>query len=205
MGNSFLHTYYKQFSHQYIDHTSHLLHYFLDNPCSFEEFNSPCSQLIINKTRICLPFKLFYVAVINTNFRGHPGEKLSIKTFNQVYYKPFNRFGFRYSFMTVLNVKLTNISLLSITLLLLSHFMQMLLISIIVSQWIQKVQSHTLQMATRTFLSLLMPSVILSLQIPLQPLHPTTQSILSSTTGLQKLNLPNTWSLIVALNILTKT
>ena len=107
--------------------------------------------------------------------------------------------------MTVLNVKLTNISLLSITLLLLFHFMQMLLILIIVSQWIQKVQSHTLQMATRTFLSLLMPSVILSLQIPLQPLHPTTQSILSSTTGLQILNLPNTWSLIVALNMLTKT
>ena len=87
-GNSFLHTYYKQFSHLYIDPTSHRIHYFLDNPRSFEELNSPSSQPIINKTRICLLFILFYVAFMKTHSHGHSGEKLSIETFNQFYYKP---------------------------------------------------------------------------------------------------------------------
>ena len=55
----------------YFDPTSHLIHYFLDKPRSFEELNSPCSQPIINETRICLPFKLFYVAFTKTHSHVH--------------------------------------------------------------------------------------------------------------------------------------
>ena len=75
-GNSFLHTYYKQFSHLYIEPTSHLIHYFLDNPRSFEELNSPCFQPIINTTRNCSSFELFHVAFTKPHSHGHFGEKL---------------------------------------------------------------------------------------------------------------------------------
>ena len=43
-GNCFLHTYFKQFSHLYIDPTSYLIQYFLDNLHSFQELNCPRSQ-----------------------------------------------------------------------------------------------------------------------------------------------------------------
>ena len=79
---SFLHTYYKQFSHLFIDPTSNPFQYFLDNHRSFEELNSPRSQPIINKTRICLPFELFHVAFTKTNSHRHCCEKLSKTTFN---------------------------------------------------------------------------------------------------------------------------
>ena len=150
-GNTFLHIHYKQFSHFYIDPTSHLIHYFLDNPRSFEELHSPCSQPFINKTRICLPFKLFYVAFMKT----HTLMDILVKHSRYkpiLLYTSFITLVLKYSFMTVLNVKPTNISLLNITLLLLYHIMKMLLISIIVSQWIQKVLFLPLQMVTLTFL-----------------------------------------------------
>ena len=54
--------------------------------------------------------------------------------------------------MTVLDVKPTIISLLNITLLLLYHFIKMLLISIIVSQWIQKIQSLPLQIINHKYI-----------------------------------------------------
>ena len=86
-ANSFLYTYYKQFQHLYIDPNTHLIQYYTPNFRIFEEIFIK-TQPSINQTRICLPFKLFYAAFSKTQSRGHSGEKLSIKTFNQFYFIP---------------------------------------------------------------------------------------------------------------------
>ena len=132
----------KKIFHLYIDPTSHLIHYFLDNPRTFEELNTPVSQSIINKTHIGLPFKLFHFAFKKTYSHGHSGEKNSQKRHLTNFTISLNyHFGSQYSFMTVLIVKGINIFLFNVILLLLSQFTKMLLTSIIVSQWTQQVRS----------------------------------------------------------------
>ena len=87
-ANPFLHIYYKRFNHLYIDKTSDLIHYYVENPRSYDEIDNHHLTPEINKSRICLPFKLFQVAFLKTHAHGHAGEKLSLKTFNQFYYIP---------------------------------------------------------------------------------------------------------------------
>ena len=86
-ANSYLYTYYKQFQLLYIDPNSNLIQYHTPNSRIFDEIPIK-TQPSINHTRICLPFTLFNAAFDKTHSHGHPGEKCSIKTFNQFYQIP---------------------------------------------------------------------------------------------------------------------
>ena len=126
---------------------------------------------------------------MKTHSHGLSGEKLLIKTYNQFYYIPHLPLWFSIFIHDCLECQINKHFPLKHNISPPLPFMKVLLISIIVSQWIQCLP---LQMVTPTFSSLLMHSVISLLQIPLQTLIPNTQLIPFSTTRLQNSALLNT-------------
>ena len=66
----------------------------------------PESQPSNNLIRICLSFELFYAAFDTIHSPAPFCEKLSIRTFNRLYYIPHLKFEFSIFYMTELNVKL---------------------------------------------------------------------------------------------------
>ena len=182
-ANSFLYTYYRQFHHLYIDPSSHLIQYYTPNSRVFEEIFIK-TQLSINQTRICLPFKLFNAAFSKTHSHGHSGEKRSIKTFNQVYFIRHLPLWFAIFIHDCIEcqtnkhfpIKPQNISPLFL-------FMRVLLISTTGSPWTIKALVLHLLKTTSIFLSSLMHSVTLLLLTQLLTLLRNMPSELFSIIG----------------------
>ena len=79
-SNSFLSVYYKLFNQLYFNYDTKIIHINYPNL-----LDSNPNQ----KDKICLPFNLFHAAFNKLHAHGHSGIKMSMKAFNQFYFRPY--------------------------------------------------------------------------------------------------------------------